>query len=223
MCINVLIFCFLFLDTSYGKQYIHINNQLKCKICWSLFTSLQGFQEHYEAIHLDIIWTCRVCKHSFRWRQQLTKHLKLIHNCEPPFNEYMLKETGSHKLKKPIPDKTCKSIQGSKTVILPKSVQVKNFTSILENEKSTLSPSSSSDSSQALSESKDANPIGLSYFEKASSLKNYTYTNNQFACKLCSAMFSSLQGFQEHYEALHLSMLSMHAKYVALRIVGDPK
>ena len=118
----------------------------------------------------------------------------------------MLKETGSHKLKKPIPDKTCKLIQGAKTAILPKTIQVKNFTSILENDK--LNPSSSnSDSSRALSEIKEISTSGLSYAEKVSSLKNYTYTNNQFACKLCSAIFSSLQGFQEHYEAIHLNVV----------------
>lgn len=102
-----------------GKQYIHLENQLKCKLCGSVFTSLQGFQEHYEAIHLDVIWTCRKCPTSFRWRQQLTKHLKLIHECEPPFNEYMLKEAGSHKLKKPIPEKSPHGAY-ARRAILPK-------------------------------------------------------------------------------------------------------
>lgn len=189
-------------DSNIGKHYMHVNNQLKCKICWSLFTSLQGFQEHYEAIHLDIIWTCRQCSHSFRWRQQLTKHLKLVHKCEPPFNEHMIKETGSHKLKKPIPEKSPHGAY-SRRPSLPKPSKTSRT------ELESTAPSASFNSEQELAVSPEQSQISSesSLPDKTISLKNYVFLNNQFSCKLCAAVFSSLQGFQEHHEAIHLSIV----------------
>lgn len=219
-----------------GKQYTNVNNQLKCKICWSLFTSLQGFQEHYEAIHMDIIWTCRRCSHSFRWRQQLTKHLKMIHRCEPPFNEYMIKETGSYKLKRPIPEKSPHAAYARRPS-LPKSKYPKNLSSSSNNNSPDGNVDCEEDSgklssSTSLLSSRPFLPSmypdlttcmpGVSFTEeplivasetngntndKGSTLKNYVFCDNQFSCKLCQSVFSSLQGFQEHYEAIHLNIV----------------
>ncbi|XP_015787250.1 uncharacterized protein LOC107364426 [Tetranychus urticae] len=216
-------------DSSMGKQYIHLDNQLKCKLCGSVFTSLQGFQEHYEAIHLDVIWTCRKCPTSFRWRQQLTKHLKLIHECEPPFNEYMLKEAGSHKLKKPIPEKSPHGAYARRSILPKENESIDYKQSSLEDDAESSLPVIKDQDSINNEFNELAIPEDLSMSDKASfssttttttttnnnstpvttpsAMKNYTYLNNQFLCKLCSANFTSLQGFQEHHEAVHLNIV----------------
>lgn len=81
-------------DESDGSDSEGRNNDSRheCKVCLQKFTRSERVREHYDAIHLNMVYICCICGYTNRWKRSVIQHLRSKHEKSPPYKHLMIKK-----------------------------------------------------------------------------------------------------------------------------------
>jgi len=66
-----------------------VNSSFQCKLCCKSFDTIRGLREHSDGMHKNMVWACKLCPYTDKWRPQAITHLRNKHKCKPPYSDHI--------------------------------------------------------------------------------------------------------------------------------------